>query len=64
MKILFTRSSLSDYCEDKCIKIISGRKLMPKRVIAVCPETRTKRVNTLCRQKVEIFECKISWFKM
>ena len=55
INILFTHSSLSNYCKEKSIKVISGGKLMPTRLIAVCPETRTRHVNALYEQKVELF---------
>jgi hypothetical protein len=42
----------------KTLKIISGRKLMPISVIAVCPETGSKHVNTLYGQKVEFLDVK------
>ena len=58
INILFTHSSLSKSSERKSVKIISWRKFVPKSVIAVCPETRTKHVNNLYGQKVEFLNVK------
>jgi hypothetical protein len=43
-------------CLKNCLLVIKTRLLtLFKEIIAVCSEIHTKRKNTLCEQKVELF---------